>query len=135
MTDKTNATNQANEPFLSDKQPNVIDLPTTPLARVHSSQKHAYSSDRYDHSGAAQPYVDNQPASLAVEAAVAIVINGIHYAVLMASPNQLEYLAVGFLFSEGLIRHSHELLDWEVTLLTDISSYRQFAQDLDDESN
>lgn len=135
MTDKTNATNQANEPFLSDKQPNVIDLSTTPLARVHSSQKHACSSDRYDHNGAAQPYVDNQPASLAIEAAVAIVINGIHYAVLMASPNQLEYLAVGFLFSEGLIRHSHELLDWEVTLLTDISSYRQFAQDLDDESN
>lgn len=135
MTDKTNAKNQANEPFLSDKQPNVIDLSTTPLARVHSSQKHACSSDRYDHSGAAQPYVDNQPASLAIEAAVAIVINGIHYAVLMASPNQLEYLAVGFLFSEGLIRHSHELLDWEVTLLTDISSYRQFAQDLDDESN
>lgn len=135
MTDKTNATNQVNEPLLADKQPNATEVAITPLARVHLSQKHAYSLDRYDHSGAAQLYVDNQPASLAVEAAVAIVINGIHYAVLMASPNQLEYLAVGFLFSEGLIQHSHELLDWEITPLTDISNYQQFAQDLEDKSN
>ena len=69
--------------------------------------------------------IENQPASLAVEAAVAIVINGIHYAVLMASPHQLEYLALGFLYSEGLIQHGHDLLDWEVTQLqmTPATSY------------
>lgn len=138
MIDKSNikAGNQASELPLVDKMPNVannaIDLPTTPLARVHSSHKHYYSSDRYSHGGDTQLCVDNQSASLVVEAAVAIVINGIHYAVLMASPNQLEYLAIGFLFSEGLIQHSHELLDWEVTPLIDASSYRQFAQDLED---
>lgn len=53
--------------------------------------------------------------ALAVEATVAIVINGIHYAVLMASPSDLEYLGLGFLFSEGLISRAGELLDWEVS--------------------
>ena len=53
--------------------------------------------------------------ALAIEATVAIVINGIHYAVLMASPSDLEYLGIGFLFSEGLITRIGELLDWEVT--------------------
>lgn len=133
------AENKASKPPLADKVPNIpnnaIDLPTMSLARVHASQKHAYPSDKYDHSSAAELYIDNQQASLAVEAAVAIVINDIHYAVLMASPNQLEYLAVGFLFSEGLIQHSHELLDWEVTQLIDLSSYQQFAQGLGNEDD
>lgn len=101
----------------------------TPLARTHLTQKHYYLSAKCNDNYVNQPEIENQPASLAVEAAVAIVINGIHYAVLMASPHQLEYLAVGFLFSEGLIQHSHELLDWEVTQLKDIASYQKFTQD------
>jgi FdhD protein len=52
----------------------------------------------------------------------------------MASPYQLEYLAIGFLYSEGLIHHSHELLDWEITQLTDIESYQRFSNDLTDDS-
>lgn len=116
-------------------KPNLADEPpATPLARVYASQKHHYLSDKYGHDSS-QICVDNQSASLAVEAAVAIVINGIHYAVLMTSPNQLEYLAVGFLFSEGLIQHSHELLDWEVTQLTDIASYQQFTSDSMDDGS
>ena len=51
----------------------------------------------------------------------------------MASPYQLEYLAIGFLYSEGLIHHSHELLDWEVTQLTDVASYQRFTHDLTDD--
>ena len=102
---------------------------STPLARTHLTQKHYYLSSKRNDNYVNQPYIENQSASLAVEAAVAIVINGIHYAVLMASPHQLEYLAVGFLFSEGLIQHSHELLDWEVTQLKDIASYQKFTQD------
>lgn len=101
----------------------------TPLARTHLTQKHYYLSSKCNDNYVNQPEIENQSASLAVEAAVAIVINGIHYAVLMASPHQLEYLAVGFLFSEGLIQHSHELLDWEVTQLKDIASYQNFTQD------
>ena len=117
-----------------DEQILVDKSSATPLARVHTSQKHHYLSEQYDASGASQILIDNQAVSLAVEAAVAIVINGIHYAVLMASPSQLEYLAVGFLFSEGLIQHSYELLDWEVIQLDDISSYQQFMDDSSDES-
>ena len=104
----------------------------TMLARKHLAQKHYYPSDKAHGADIPQSCIESQTTSLAVEAAVSIVINGIHYAVLMASPHQLEYLAVGFLFSEGLIQHSHELLDWEVTHLTDIASYQKFAQSLND---
>lgn len=74
-------------------------LSATPLARQHQAQKHYRSSDMLPHHARTQANetpvkIENQPASLAVEAAVAIVINGIHYAVLMASPHQLEYLAL-----------------------------------------
>ncbi|PNK60417.1 formate dehydrogenase accessory sulfurtransferase FdhD [Psychrobacter sp. FDAARGOS_221] len=72
--------------------------------------------------------------SLAVEAAVAIVINGIHYAVLMASPSELEYLALGFLFSEGLIERSQHLLDWEVTQITSASDMQAFSPNDADKS-
>ncbi|MGE6389591.1 formate dehydrogenase accessory sulfurtransferase FdhD [Psychrobacter pacificensis] len=104
----------------------------TMLARKHLAQKHYYPSDKAHGADIPQSCIESQTTSLAVEAAVSIVINGIHYAVLMASPYQLEYLAVGFLFSEGLIQHSYELLDWEVTHLTDIASYQNFAQSLND---
>ena len=88
----------------------AINKPMSPLVRTHLSQKHSYASASQNGDNIDGAHIDCQPASLAVEAAVAIIINGIHYAVLMASPHQLEYLAVGFLFSEGLIQHSHELL-------------------------
>lgn len=104
-----------------------------PLSRSHLTQKHQYSAVNSSHKHPdplIKPIaIDKLPASLAVEAAVAIVINGIHYAVLMASPHQLEYLAIGFLFSEGLIEHSYELLDWEVTQLTDETKITAFRQD------
>ena len=121
-------------------QASAIDMPeataesnVTPLSRPHLVQKHYYALK--ESSGSQQAYIDNQTANLVVEAAISIIINGIHYAVLMASPYQLEYLAIGFLFSEGLIQHSHDLLDWEVTQLTDIASYQRFTQDSIDETN
>ncbi len=121
----------------------------TPMARPHNWQQHSRVNQSHvnqsrvqhevkpnnhyrpdgqasvgDHNDAQQtPLIVDGVSSLAIEAAIAIVINGIHYAVLMASPSQLEYLALGFLFSEGLIEHRHELLDWEVTVLnTDAQS-------------
>ncbi|WP_227678401.1 formate dehydrogenase accessory sulfurtransferase FdhD [Psychrobacter vallis] len=123
---------QFDQRFLSNKNSEASEIAITPLSRTHLSQKHAYLSNKPQVIG--QTHIDCQPVSLAVEAAIAIVINGIHYAVLMASPHQLEYLAIGFLFSEGLIHHSHELLDWEVNQLTDIVSYQRFTQDLDNEN-
>ncbi|WP_350559075.1 formate dehydrogenase accessory sulfurtransferase FdhD [Psychrobacter sp. CAL346-MNA-CIBAN-0220] len=117
-----------------------LELPATPLARDHMAQKHAYPLNEYgrnniDIEGFDEIHIDRMSASLAVEAAIAIVINGIHYAVLMASPSQLDYLAVGFLFSEGLIQHSYELLDWEVTQLTDSASLKKFTEDSIDQAN
>lgn len=94
---------------LSPSPGSLTDLPAAPIARLtqqHNAQLHQQS----------QP-LQSQQTLLAVEAAVAIVINGIYYAVLMASPEQLEYLAVGFLFSEGLIDQVSDLLDWEVSPL------------------
>ncbi|SNT70147.1 formate dehydrogenase accessory sulfurtransferase FdhD [Psychrobacter sp. LV10R520-6] len=117
-----------------------LELPATPLARNHMAQKHSYPLNEYGRNNIGiesfdEIHIDRQLASLAVEAAIAIVINGIHYAVLMASPSQLDYLAVGFLFSEGLIEHSHELLDWEVTQLTDSASLKKFTEDSIDQTN
>ena len=121
----------------------ATDLLETPLAREHPTQKHCYPSHKADHSGSRdgnpenmrQIEIKNTQDSLVVEAAIAIVINGIHYAVLMASPYQLEYLAIGFLFSEGLIQHRHELLDWEVTQLTDNASFYKFSENSSDDIN
>ncbi|WP_201555400.1 formate dehydrogenase accessory sulfurtransferase FdhD [Psychrobacter sp. 72-O-c] len=123
----------------ADSMSEDLELPATPLARNHMAQKHSYQSNEYGRNnigieGFDEIHIDRMSASLAVEAAIAIVINGIHYAVLMASPSQLDYLAVGFLFSEGLIQHSHELLDWEVTQLTDSRSFELFTRDSTDES-
>ena len=121
---ENNATNTA-EP--------IMDTQTVPLSRLHLAQKHAYLSTSDVSYESPEMEIDDKSAMLAVEAAVAIVINGIHYAILMASPYQLEYLAIGFLYSEGLIHHSHELLDWEVTQLTDVASYQRFTHDLTDD--
>lgn len=53
----------------------------------------------------------------------------------MASPSQLEYLALGFLFSEGLIEHRYALLDWKINQLTDSTSFESFTKQADIESN
>lgn len=45
------------------------------------------------------------------EAPVAISINGISQAVMMASPNNLKDFAIGFALSEGLIHDTQEILD------------------------
>ncbi len=112
--------------ILLEDLPKVADQSVTPLAWVHCTQKHGYL---FDEDSCNKAYIESKFASLAVEAAVAIVINDIHYAVLMASPHQLEYLAIGFLFSEGLIEHSYELLDWEITHLSDEEKLNAFNQE------
>jgi FdhD protein len=49
------------------------------------------------------------------EAPVALEFNGLAYAVMMASPQQLEDFAIGFALSEGLAAHSTEVLDCAVS--------------------
>ena len=95
------------------------------LARQHPTERYYISDSNPQH--VEQAKLTHTSESLAVEAAIAIVINGIHYAVLMASPSELEYLALGFLYSEGLIQHSYELLDWTITQLTPESNLENFA--------
>lgn len=52
--------------------------------------------------------------SLAVEMPVAIEIDGVGYAVMMATPNALEDFATGFCLSERLIDRAEQLLDTDV---------------------
>lgn len=93
-----------------------LDKVTAPLSRQHLIQKQICK----DKQGLQIEKID-ATESLVVEAAIAIVINGIHYAVLMASPIQLDKLALGFLFSEGLISQRSDLLDWEMTPIVDLT--------------
>ena len=134
----------ANKPHLASAdnlRNNVSDAllasETAPLSRLHLAQKHSHSSDTSlkDTHKDKQIVIEDKSTMLAVEAAVAIVINGIHYAILMASPYQLEYLAIGFLYSEGLIQHSHELLDWEVTQLASVENYQNSMQSSYNQNN
>ena len=136
MTDVVNQ--KDNRPHLSDLDLSSeletsagTEVNAAPLARRHRSQKQYYRMGHHSDSGQEILLNDNETISLAVEAAIAIVINGIHYAVLMASPSQIESLAVGFLFSEGLIHHSHELLDWEVIKLSDTEKLEMFIANTD----
>ena len=134
MMDEAVKTKMLKTKAIETELPNDKGALDTSLARNHLAHKHCYPSDsKHDNDPPSLIHIDSQRVSLAIEAAVAIVINGIHYAVLMASPYQLEYLAVGFLFSEGLIQYSHELLDWEITQLTDEASHYKFAQNMADD--
>lgn len=51
---------------------------------------------------------------VAEERAIAIEINGLAHAVMLATPADLDDFALGFLLSEGLVDARHELLDVEV---------------------
>lgn len=52
--------------------------------------------------------------SVAEEAPVALVFNGISHAVMMVTPRQLEAFALGFALTEGLIQQAADVYDIEV---------------------
>ncbi len=54
------------------------------------------------------------PHALPQEVAIAIEVNGINYAVMMASPFDLEDFALGFLYTEQVIKAPHDLHDLEL---------------------
>ena len=133
-----NKTDSASENSLKDNSlDDLLVSETAPLSRLHLAQKHSHSADMLskDSNKNKRIAIEDKSTMLVVEAAVAIVINGIHYAILMASPYQLEYLAIGFLYSEGLIQHSHELLDWEVTQLASVENYQNSMQSSYNQNN
>ena len=60
-----------------------------------------------------------QPRILASEVPVALVFNGISHAVMMATPQDLEALALGFALSEGILDHAHDCHGIDVTPVRD----------------
>lgn len=60
-----------------------------------------------------------QPRILASEVPVALVFNGLSHAVMMATPQDLEELALGFALSEGILDHAHDCLGIDVQTVRD----------------
>lgn len=54
------------------------------------------------------------PHALPQEVAIAVEVNGINYAVMMASPFDLEDFALGFLYTEQVIKAPHDLHNIEL---------------------
>lgn len=65
------------------------------------------------HRNAAQTFATDRVAQ---EWPIALVFNGISHAVMMATPRDLEALAIGFALTEGLVRNGSEILDLEVLM-------------------
>ena len=63
--------------------------------------------------------VIEQPRLLASEVPVALVFNGISHAVMMATPQDLEELALGFSLSEGILDNAHDCHGIEVNTVRD----------------
>jgi FdhD protein len=59
------------------------------------------------------------PRAVPVETPVAIEVNGIGYAVLMATPSDLSDLAMGFLLTERLIQSAADMIDVEEVIVDD----------------
>lgn len=76
------------------------------LATGHS-ERTVWRQKRQDHAQA-------EPDALATEVPVALQYNGISHAVLLATPTFLEDLALGFSFTEGIIRTANDIYDIQI---------------------
>ena len=83
-----------------------------PALVQRSVQMHRMQSD-----GSA--VVLEQPRILASESPVALVFNGVSHAVMMATPQDLEELALGFALSEGILDHAGDCHGIEVHTVRD----------------
>lgn len=60
-------------------------------------------------------HVRSEPDELAEEIAVALEYNDISHATLLASPIDLQDLAIGFSYTEGIIRNAQDVYEVEIT--------------------
>ena len=88
------------------------DLPALPVLVPRNVQLHQLQPD-----GSAVAV--QQPRILASEVPVALVFNGISHAVMMATPQDLEELALGFALSEGILAHAHDCHGIDVQTVRD----------------
>ena len=88
------------------------ELLAMPALVQRSVQMHRMQSD-----GSA--VVLEQPRILASESPVALVFNGVSHAVMMATPQDLEELALGFALSEGILDHASDCHGMEVQTVRD----------------
>ncbi len=89
-----------------------VDL-SPPLANSAESLASGHSSYPVTRAGRHAPrYAELD--EIAQEIAVALEYNGISHATLLATPTDLEDLALGFSFTEGIIRSASDLYDLEI---------------------
>ncbi|RTZ40687.1 formate dehydrogenase accessory sulfurtransferase FdhD [Candidimonas sp. SYP-B2681] len=84
-----------------------------PLAPSDEPLATGHSSYRVTRAGRHAPCYA-EPDEIAQEIAVALEYNGISHATLLATPTDLEDLALGFSFTEGIIRSARDLYDLEI---------------------
>jgi FdhD protein len=107
---------------MSITHPNERQLSTTKVRLLPSSDESKNLSGQPTLTGVVLQ-ANNQPILqhfreldvLANEVPIALVINGISHAVMMATPDDLEDFALGFAITEGLIENEREIYDIEVT--------------------
>ncbi|WP_111978563.1 formate dehydrogenase accessory sulfurtransferase FdhD [Algibacillus agarilyticus] len=61
--------------------------------------------------------INNPIEQLVEESPIAININGLNYAVMMATPDDLDDYAIGFLLSEGIIEYVYDVHDIQIQKL------------------
>jgi FdhD protein len=87
----------------------VMDRPQTQLDTGHSGFSEVGAQRWFD--GRSSADLD----CVAEEVAVSLEYNGLAHAVMMATPTDLEDLAVGFSLTEGAVSHGSEILDVEIS--------------------
>lgn len=88
---------------------------STATSSINTLEEHTKGHQRHQvlrarHHGVTQ----SEPDQIAVEVPVALEYNGLSHAVMLATPTDLEDLAYGFSYTEGIIRTVNDIYDMEI---------------------